>query len=410
MMYQHKDIAKLIIKSLQSDLSETEQELLLQWLEESPERKDWFNQLNANESFAEETIYMFQSDRMQIKQDLYLRICNEIGLSPKVRPLKKNGSASKYAHWLKIAAVLLLFISLSYYAWNHFIVIVEEPRASKALNEKIEPGTDGAILTLADGRQIVLDSLENKRIALEDGSFATLQKNQIVFPRANENYTENNIHRISTPRGRQYKVILPDGSVAWLNASSSLAFQSNYAEHNRDISITGEVFFDVAKNKKHPFRVFLPNDNQIEVLGTSFNVRSYLDDDLVTTTLLTGSLRFSSPNGYKMNQHILKPGERATFRTKENNEFKIEMLEDPSVEKAWVDGLFSFDGASIAQLMKQIERWYNIEVIFQEETLPHVDLKGEITSDVSIEELIVALNKLGIPCHLKNRTLYINKN
>lgn len=111
-----------------------------------------------------------------------------------------------------------------------------------------------------------------------------------------------------------------------------------------------------------------------------------------------------------MNQHILKPGERATFRTKENNEFKIEMLEDPSVEKAWVDGLFSFDGASIAQLMKQIERWYNIEVIFQEETLPHVDLKGEITSDVSIEELIVALNKLGIPCHLRNRTLYINKN
>lgn len=405
-MYQYKDIAKLILKSLKTDLSYTEQESLLRWLEESPERQEWYSKLSANETFAEETIYMFQSDHAQLKRDLYLRICNEIGISSK-RSIKTKNSASRHVQWLKIAAILCLFISVSYYVWNHRII--NESALPNVLSEKIVPGSNGAILTLANGQQIVLDSLQNKSLQFEDGSFATLAENQIIFPKTYGKSAQNNIHRITTPRGRHYKVILPDETVAWLNASSSLEFQADFSEYHRDVNITGEVFFNVAKNQKHPFRVFLPNDNQIEVLGTSFNVSSYLDDEVVTTTLITGSLRLSTSKGDKKNRYILKPGERATLRTAENQELKIEKLEDPNAEKAWVDGLLSFDDASLVQLMRQVERWYDIEVKFQKETLPTVDLKGEITNDVPIDELIIVFNKLGIPCHLKNRTLYIDK-
>jgi len=227
---------------------------------------------------------------------------------------------------------------------------------------EILPGTDKALLTLWDGTVINLENggglqgRENIKIDPEKGelTYSGMEK-QVGY------------NVLTTPLGGQYKVRLPDGSVAWLNAGSSLRFPTSFIGNKRIVEVTGEVFFEVSHQKHKPFIVRLDHPHlskpmEVVVLGTQFNVSSYSDDPAIQTTLVTGSVEVRKGSEVK----VLVPGEQAEISKPENLASRIEVKTvDAESVTAWKNGMFEFSGDSLDGIMRQISRWYNVEVEYE---------------------------------------------
>lgn len=233
----------------------------------------------------------------------------------------------------------------------------------------IPPGSNKAILTLADGRMISLSDAANGEIAREAGLKVTKSANgQIVYTVDPQESQEQAIlfNTISTPRGGQYSVRLPDGSVVHLNAGSSLKFPVRFAASERRVMLTGEAFFEVnltnSQNGLHSKIPFIVESSgqEVKVLGTVFNISAYPEDAIVKTTLLEGSVEVNAQNSGQ--KQLLKPGFQSLFT---NNTLKIKKV-DSSDEVAWKKGLFIFDVEPLQGIMRRIARWYDIDVIYND--------------------------------------------
>ena len=196
-------------------------------------------------------------------------------------------------------------------------------------------------------------------------------------------------NKMSTPRGGQYQLTLPDGSVIWLNAESSITYPTVFSGNERKVSITGEVYFEVVKDKSKPFKV-IAGDQQIEVLGTHFNINAYKDEDHVKTSLLEGSV--------KVNQQILKPGE--AFQNGKVNATNV------AQDIAWKNGIFNFNNQSLAQVMRQLARWYNLEVVYPE-GVPRKEYGGEMGRNLTLSQVLKGLENSGIYFELEGRKLLV---
>jgi ferric-dicitrate binding protein FerR (iron transport regulator) len=183
---------------------------------------------------------------------------------------------------------------------------------------------------------------------------------------------------MTSPRGGQYKLILPDGTKVWLNAASSITYPTIFAEDRRVVSITGEVYFEVTKNARKPFTVRTYSD-EITVLGTSFNVNSYTDEAMVKTSLLEGSVR--------INKQVLKPGEAYI-----NGKIMSTSLEQ---DLAWKNGFFSFNKADLPTVMRQLSRWYNVDVKY-EGVIPKRAYSGEIERSLTLRQVLEVLSQTRI--------------
>ena len=302
---------------------------------------------------------------------------------PKITPLFKYISA---------AAVLAIVFGGFYFQVNNSTTVPNLSQTQKK-NLDILPGTNKAILTLADGSKVVLDENTSSDISDQDGIRISKEKNgQLVYTILNNKLLDADkiiaYNTISTPKGGQYQVILPDGTKVWLNAASSLKYPEAFSGKQRVVVLTGEAYFEVAKNKLMPFRVQSQNQN-VEVLGTHFNINSYLDDNTIKTTLLEGSIKVSNARFSK----LLKPGEQAISGVDKQALIKIATDVDTGDETAWKNGLFQFNDSELRVILNQLERWYDIKIDYAH--VPDKRYNGMVPRKSRLSEVLKMLEKTG---------------
>lgn len=253
-----------------------------------------------------------------------------------------------------------------------------------------------AILTLSDGKQISLDDIPPGQLAQESGVIIQKDSNgQLQYSISNKGQASdaNTFNTISTPRGRQYQVNLPDGSTVWLNAASSLHFPVNFTGPQRKVSVTGEAFFAVKQNKDQPF-IVQSGRQELEVLGTSFNLNAYAPD--ITTSLVDGSVKVINTSSRE--QVLLKPG-RQSITGKE--EIAVTGF-DPDIVLGWRNGLFTYNKAPLTAVMADFERWYDVDVEYAGK-VPDFDFKGQIPRKFSIEQFLDVMSNY--PVQFKMETV-----
>jgi len=298
-----------------------------------------------------------------------------IGHSPQQR-------SSKHWRWVAAAAALLAIIAGVYLIKNpqprNIVSISKLPPASN----DVAPGRNKAILQLGDSSSIVLDDSETGMLAQQGGTkILKLSNGQLSYRPSRGGSHETLYNIISTPRGGQYQVILPDGSKVWLNAASSLRFPTAFTGKERSVMLTGEAYFDIAPNKNMPFKV-QAGDTKVEVLGTHFNIMAYENEDRVNTTLLDGSIRVSGQSGEGLK---LSPGQQATLHTRSGAITTHEV--DTESVVAWKNGNFQFDGNDVQNLMRQLERWYDVDVHYAGKT-PEGHYSGTVGRDKSLLKVL----------------------
>ena len=290
----------------------------------------------------------------------------------------------KLFNWKKIAVAASILIAVGI---GTFVALQKGDEApvvvvSKQVNDKA-PGKTGAILTLADGSIIVLDSLGNGLVANQNNTTVSKKNGALVYKSGNN--SELVYNTMTTPRARQYNLELSDGTKVWLNASSSLTFPTSFASNERKVILTGEAYFEVAKDKKRPFRVSV-NEMQVNVLGTHFNINAYDDEATINTTLLEGSVLLSE----KSQKVLLKPGQQAQKQKKGtivvNNKVNIDEV------MGWKNGVFYFENAGIQTVLREISRWYDVDVVF-EKGIPVRTFEGEIQRNLKLSQVLKILEK-----------------
>ena len=392
-------ILKLLYKKwAKIPLTESEQSLLGEWVDSSPYGKVFMSELE-NPAWLQNELRDWKVDH---KEDLWNKIARRAnshaaGLGPvadlpdvssdAALPAVPRARFMKKA-WFRYAALLLLIVGTA-----ACLYLINRPRqelSSVSASEKpvILPGGNKATLTLADGSTILLDSAANGTLASQGSTKVIKLASGLLAYQADAGGSGAGYNTISTPKGGQYQINLPDGSRVWLNAASSIRFPTVFAME-RNITVTGEVYVEIVKDRVRPFIVQAGTD-RIEVLGTSLNVNAYSNEPATVTTLLEGSI--------KIGRTVLKPGEAYANGKK----YKAE------VERAiaWKNGLFNFEDATLEEIMRQLERWYDIEIDY-EGNLPEVALMGKLTRDVPLNELLPALRKMGVHYRLEDRKLTI---
>jgi hypothetical protein len=250
----------------------------------------------------------------------------------------------------------------------------------------VHPAKAGALLTLGDGSVISLDSLHANPIQPQGGTLVSVVNNQIVYNDQQASHVTWNT--LSTPRGRLFHLVLPDGSRVWLNAESAIRYPTSFNGKDRKVELTGEAFFEVAKNEKMPFKVSINAQTEVEVLGTSFNINAYKNETQISTTLLSGSVRLNAANGaVQPVSSMLRPGEQALVPGSGTiSQIQIEKADTAKV-MAWRRGIFNFENADIKTVMRQLERWYNIDVVY-EKNIPEITFGGKMGRDLSLQHVL----------------------
>lgn len=311
--------------------------------------------------------------------------------------------------WMKYAAaaaVLIAFLSLTY-VWvvrSTEKKVTAKQQKNRTYKNDVLPGTQKALLTLGDGTVIELDNAQNGTLASQGGTTIIKLDGTINYENAKAGQTLFNT--IATPKGGQYQVVLPDGTLVWLNAASSIHFPTRFNGNERRVEITGEAYFEVTKDARKPFHVITPTQD-VEVLGTHFNVNAYADEASVKTTLLEGSVKVTPAIGNRQSAKnapdkpgqsaILKPGEQSEISV--NSRFtiadsRLTINHSPDIESvmSWKNGLFQFNNADIQTIIRQLARWYNLEVEYSkppDDNLYYVEMprSSKLSSILKVLEL-----------------------
>lgn len=379
-------VAPLLQKLLNGEsLSGEEQRLLEEWKGRSPENKALFERM-GNPLAVQEMLKAWHT----IEKNRELN--KQRGLNRIQELLNKPAPPVHQVHFLRrrsfrYAAAVLLLLSAGAYIWTTNQNKDQQLADGNKPSRVIAPGSEGAILTLADGSQVVLDSLGNGVVANQSGVQVLLQNGQLTYDGSSKETVYNTI---TTPKGRQFRLQLPDGSKVWLNAASSVKYPTTFAGKERGVELEGEAYFEVAQNASLPFKVKVGDATEVEVLGTSFNINSYKDEAAIRTTLLDGAVRL---NAYQQSQ-TLKPGQQAVVKPAKA---QLEVVNNADLDKvmAWKNGLFNFEDASLEEVMRQLERWYDIEVTYAK-GIPAIRFGGEINRQNTLQDVLQILEKSNV--------------
>ena len=301
---------------------------------------------------------------------------------------EKQRPVHRLFRWAVAAAVLLAVAG----GWLLYSQGHKRAAAVAAVIVDVAPGKQGAVLTLAGGRQVVLDSMGNGLVAVQNGANVTLENGRLTYTKGRKGTTDLAFNTMTTPRGRKFQLVLPDGTKVWMNAASTLTFPTVFTGGERKVAITGEAYFEVAKNAAMPFKVTINDKEQVEVLGTSFDVYAYAEEANMRTTLLEGSVRMINA-GEKV---LLKPGQLAAVRHEGPASSGIS-VRSANIEKvmAWKNDLFDFEDASLTEVMNEISRWYDIDVVY-EKGIPSFEFGGKIRRDLTLAGLLKFLEGAGV--------------
>ena len=345
------------------------------------------NEIELINGYQDEFENILQQPILQTQEDVATETRIKQRLQINIQPKKLSPGFS-----FKWAAALLIFSAAALYI-NHY---TQKPAAEgavvknqKPLLQTVQPGSNKAILTLASGKQVSLDDAANGTITNQGSvEIKKLKDGSVKYDQVNADATtEITYNTITTPKGGQYQVALPDGTIVWLNAASSLKFPTAFTGSERRVELSGEAYFEVAKNKLKPFKVAFSNQ-VVEVLGTHFNISAYKDEDQSRTTLLEGSVRISKLNSSK----LLIPGQQAISEAPADKFVLVTANLDEVM--GWKNGLFVFKSKSIQSIMKQVARWYDIEVVYQG-SLHNQVYGGQISKYSNINDLLTKLELTG---------------
>lgn len=304
--------------------------------------------------------------------------------------------------WFRYAAVFILLLGAGiYYFFPKQEQQPSKPLVKTSVKENVSPGKEGAILTLADGRTIVLDSLGNGVIASQKGTEIILKDGLLAYNPAEGNSVGYNT--LSTPRGRKFQLVLPDGSKVWLNAASSIKYPTAFTGKSREVEIEGEVYFEVESNENMPFRVKVRNSMRVDVLGTRFNINAYTDEAAITATLLQGSVKVSDVKD-EGEAAMLRPGQQAALGT----EKIIVRTVNAENSIAWVKGVFQLQGMDLKNALRQIARWYDVEVKYLDDVNPR--LAGSAYQTDSLRDILEVIGYASnIEFTVSNKTIFVTK-
>jgi len=364
-MYDNrKDLLKMVQKYLQGNATSEEINFLENYYDFFDKEEDIIAQLQSEEKKLIED---------QLESGIWEKI-DQQG-NKKIRPL-----------WPRIAAAASILIAVS--IGGYYILHKQNPRQQTAQNSHndILPGTNKAILTLAGGKQIIVTSATNGTIAKQANmAISKTAGAQLSYSQTNQGTvgTTPIMNTLSTQIGAESGVVLSDGTEVKLDAASSITYPVNFTGKDRRVTVTGQVYFKVKYNAEHPFFV-TANGQTTQDLGTAFNIDAYTDEPAVITTLVEGSVQVSSlahPRPIR-----LTPGQQAVSA---NNNLKIEQG-DPDGASSWANGYFSFNDAQITGIMKQLARWYNIDVVYDGK-LPDIGFNGTISRYKNITQVLKML-------------------
>ncbi|WP_295119401.1 FecR family protein [uncultured Chitinophaga sp.] len=286
------------------------------------------------------------------------------------------------------AAVLLLLGGAAAWIWQR----PSKPPVVAAAN--VQPGYDKATLTLADGSVVTLDS--NGRRTITQGSTTIRQQAGQLLYEGEGALAE--LNTLSTPRGGQFRVTLPDGTQVWLNAASSITFPTAFNGADRSVKITGEAYFEVAQMANKPFKVNINDKNMVQVLGTSFNINSYTDEPYINTTLLSGGVRVSAAS----ENVVLRPLQQAQYKDK----LTVVPVTTTDQVMAWKDGAFYFTNADLPTVLRQVSRWYDVEIVY-EGKIPQRSFGGEMGRDLQLTQVLGILGKMDVKFKLEGNKLIV---
>lgn len=362
----------------------------------TPEEVALYNQFYMHFQQSEDWNNVEMGGKQEIGEEMYAKISEAIQA-----PSKK---AKSYSFFKYAAAAIFIAISAGFYFYK-----LNDSPSLKENNPKLvsrgdrAPGGNKATLTLANGTVISLTDAANGDLVKQSGiSIAKTADGQLVYKvsaAANSEKGNAAFNTITTPNGGQYQILLPDGSKVWLNAASSLKFPTVFSGTERKVELNGEAYFEVAKNRKVPFTVDA-NGTKVLVLGTHFNVMAYEDEKLVKTTLLEGSVKLSHADAVA----FLKPGQQGTIAGNERD-YKVQEA-DVASATAWKNGYFLFDNASLPQLMRQISRWYDVDVVYAGGLKDH-EFVGEVSRNYSLMKILRILELSEVKFKLEGRTLTV---
>lgn len=367
--------AKDLLSKYEQGLCNAEE---LAWIE------TWYIHLNENKGLA------LSSDDLDVSETRMMRALN-IDESRTV-PLWKK---------VAVAASILLVSTFGLYLLQHKDAL-QGTLPNQAYRTSIQPGGNKAVLILADGREINLEETAKGKLAQVSGvTIIKKASGEIIYDvngAKDAADAQNNYHTIATPRGGTYQVLLEDGSKVWLNAASSIKFPSAFAPSERIVELKGEAYFEIAKNSSRPFTVKVEGQS-IRVLGTKFNVNSYEDENELATTLLEGSVRVSNQVG----NVVLKAGEQSQSTL--NQTIRLREVETAEF-LAWKDGMFNFHRTDLQTVLRQFERWYNIDVTFEKD-VPDIFFTGKIYRNLNLDDALNNLTFLGVRFKIENRKVTV---
>lgn len=356
---------------------------------EKDELNNWYHSFNDEET---EVLLNPEDSGEALEQRLKMRLLQTI------RKKDKKTAAPHRRKWM-VAAAAILLIMLS--AGSYYLFIKNDNEQPLVRNKPvpqlndIAPGGNKALLTLADGTTIVLDSAANGTLTSQGNiQVKKLHNGQIAYIINGQQVTENDeafYNTISTPRGGQYQVTLADGTKVWLNAASSIRFPVVFTGTERKVEMTGEAYFEVFKNKANPFKVKAAG-SEVAVLGTYFNVNAYTDESAIRTTLLEGSVKVSVPGITKTGaEKYLTPGQQSAVLVNG----MIDVLNDADTEEAvaWKNGRFQFHSADLKSILRQIARWYDVEVVYNGNVNLH--FTGQLTRNGNVSKVFEKLALTG---------------
>jgi ferric-dicitrate binding protein FerR (iron transport regulator) len=418
-------LAALLLKQLRHEITEAELQYLENWKASHPSHALVSEQVNDSKQLMNDLLAMKQVDMEGRWQQI----------SAQINPAKKP--VPLYRRWYAYAAAAMVLIIAGAISWPYLAQkkspkpIVENKEITAA-GFNIPPGGNRAMLTLADGSVINLENAANGAVAKEGNeNVVKLKDGELKYEHIPGTATTAEIvNTLSTPRGGQYSLVLPDGSKVWLNAASSIKYPTHFSGKERRVTITGEVYFDVAKlpgteGQRKPFIVdvfLLPTGREagggragaeVEVQGTQFNIMAYNDEKAITTTLVNGKVKVSVPaatpgdNPFK----LLAAGEQAQILQPikgvvKSDLIKIVKVEDLDDELAWKNGFISLNNSGIRDIMRTLSRWYNIEVNYPGK-VPDYKFAGSISRSENLSTVIKTLELNGFHFKLQKNVISV---
>lgn len=398
---QAQRIGWLVAGFVQQRLNDTERDELDAWITASDENQVLFEEL-ISPAFIEQGLRSYKEIDAETA---YALLRQRITAEPKMKVMRMDKATI-----FSIAASLILLVCVAViYQMNNRKTNSSMPVANATT---IEPGGNYAELITENGKRVSLAGLRNGFIDSLDG-VEVLKTADGQLSYLENQHSKNEYHVLRTPIGGQYRLVLPDGSLVWLNAGSSLRFPVRFDGKERRVELSGEGYFEIVPTAQlQPFIVEV-NQLEVEVLGTHFNVNAYADETSIKTTLLEGKVRIVRHEKKDVRRElievreevILQPGEQAIATA--GRGFSVERLISTEEVVAWKNGLFDFKDATIEQIMQQAKRWYSIDtVIYQAKINKRFD--ADILRSESIEKLLELLEMTGgVHFNIQNKTIYV---